>query len=97
MRERTFQRDGRTVTTMTPAVATQLVAEGWEEVELPEGRPEPEQAETAMNLGVADGKVQSRTEYGQESGGTGIPTVDQDDRIPTGARRARRAEPPAGS
>jgi hypothetical protein len=42
MRERTFTRGQVTVTTTTPARATQLIAEGWEEVnDWPTERPEP--------------------------------------------------------
>lgn len=42
MHERTFTRGEVTVTTQTPARATQLIAEGWEEVhDWPTERPEP--------------------------------------------------------
>ncbi|HMG44995.1 MAG TPA: hypothetical protein VK611_26920 [Acidimicrobiales bacterium] len=42
MHERTFTRGEVTVTTKTPARATQLVAEGWTEIhDWPTERPEP--------------------------------------------------------
>lgn len=51
MRERTFKRGDKIVSTETPKAATQLISEGWTEVEVPAGRPEPEFDNTAGELG----------------------------------------------
>jgi hypothetical protein len=86
MRERTFTRDGKTVTTSTPSAATQLKAEGWrEEGTWPTERPEPAHRFERENGEIVDEP-------------TGIPTVDQDSRLAGRRRKAAtetQSNPPA--
>jgi len=41
MRERTFMRGDKTVSTRVPAAATDLIARGYREIEVPTRRPRP--------------------------------------------------------
>ena len=88
MRERTFTRGDKIVTTQTPAAATQLIAEGWEEVnDWPTERPEP-----AHRFETEDGQIVGAVAPGPTgpslTAETGIPTVDQDSRIAARRRKA---------
>lgn len=83
--ERTFRRGEVTVTTSKPATATQLIGEGWEEVEdHPTERPEP------GTVADVPGPISAQVVDALPAEPTGIPTVDADSRINTGGRRARR-------
>lgn len=61
--ERTFTRNDVLVTTSKPATATQLLAEGWDEVvEIDTERPEPSGLDVAINTaGVDEPVTESRS------------------------------------